>query len=79
MAELRPKTYSYLTDDNDENKRPKGMKNFVTKGKLKFEDYENCLGENQLENEINCFEKNEHDVGSLKENQRIHKKNNDIF
>ena len=28
---LRPKGYSYLTDNNDENEKPKGTKNSVTK------------------------------------------------
>ena len=32
---LRPKTYSYLTD---ENKKAKGTKNYVLKKKLKFKD-----------------------------------------
>ena len=35
---LRPKTYSNLIDDNDENKSVKGSKECIIKGKLKFED-----------------------------------------
>ena len=46
---LRPKTYSYLTDDNDENKRAKGTKNCALKRNLKFEDYKYCLEATQLE------------------------------
>ena len=46
FSTLRPKTYSYLTD-MDENKKAKGTKNIVIKQKL--EDYENCLEANQLE------------------------------
>ena len=31
---LRPKTYSYLTDDNIENKKANSTKNCVTKQKI---------------------------------------------
>ena len=54
---LRPKTYSYLIDDNDRNKKTKGTKKCVIKQKIKFEDYENCLEANQLKNETNHSEK----------------------
>ena len=33
-------------------------KKFVTKRKLKFEDYKHCLGATQLENKITQLEKN---------------------
>ena len=36
---LRPKTYSYLNDDGDVEKKAKGTKKCVTKRKLKFIDY----------------------------------------
>ena len=39
---LRPKTYSYLTDDD------KGTKKCVIKSTLKFNDYENCLFKNEI-------------------------------
>ena len=57
LAAFRPRTYSYLKYDNDENKKVKGTKKCVIKHK--FEDYENCLVVTQLENEINYLEKNE--------------------
>ena len=58
FAAMRPKRYSYLTDDNDENeKKTKGTKNSVTKRKLKFEYYKNCLEANQLENKIRQLKK----------------------
>ena len=37
---LRPKTNCFLTDDNDQNKKAKGMKKCVIKQKIKFGDYE---------------------------------------
>ena len=40
---LRPKTYSYLTDDCKEDKKSKGTKKCVIKRMIKFNDYKNCL------------------------------------
>ena len=40
---LRPKTYSYLTDDCKEDKKAKGTKKCVKKRMIKFNDYKNCL------------------------------------
>ena len=50
---LKAKTYSYLIDDNNEDKKAKGTKKCVIKRKLKFENYKNCLEATQLENKIN--------------------------
>ena len=51
LAALRAKTYSYLTDITME------IQEYVTKGKLKFQDYKNCLKATQLENKINQLKK----------------------
>ena len=40
---LRPKTYSYLTDDGKEDKKAKGTKKCVIKRMIKFDDYKKCL------------------------------------
>ena len=40
---LRPKTYSYFTDDGIEDKKAKGTKICVIKRMIKFNDYKNCL------------------------------------
>ena len=40
---LKPKTYSYLTDDFEEDKKAKGTKKCVIKTELKFNDLKNCL------------------------------------
>ena len=40
---LKARSYSYLKDKNDEDKKVKGTKKCVIKRKLKFEDYKNCL------------------------------------
>ena len=44
---LREKTYSYLKDKNDENKKTKGTNKCVIK-KRKFKDYKNCLEAAQI-------------------------------
>ena len=36
---LRAKTYSYLIDDDSEDKQAKGRKKCVIKTKIKFENY----------------------------------------
>ena len=45
---LRPKTYSYLTDDGKEDKKAKGTKKCVIKRMIKFNDYKNCLFKDEV-------------------------------
>ena len=40
---LRPKTYSYSTDNGKEDKKAKGTKKGVIKRMIKFNDYKICL------------------------------------
>ena len=40
---LRPKTYSYLTDDCKEDKKPKGIKKCVIKRMIKYNDYKKVV------------------------------------
>ena len=61
---LRPKTYSYLTDDCKEDKKAKGTKKCVIKQRLKFNDYKNCL----LNNEV-----------VLKSQQRFKSERHDVY
>ena len=44
---LRPKTYSYTTDEFIELKKAEGTKKCVIKKMLKFEDYKKCLFDNE--------------------------------
>ena len=60
FVELRAKTYSHL--------KAKDTKKCVIKRKLKFENYENCLGATKLENKVNYLEKNKINLDSLKKN-----------
>ena len=65
---IRAKTYSYLKDNNDDDKKAKDTKSCVAKRKVKFNDYKKCLKVSQIENMItNCLEKKEFDADSLKE------------
>ena len=61
---LRPKNYSYLMDDGWSDKKAKGTKKCVIKRRLKFNDYKNCL----LNNEI-----------VLKSQQRFKSERHDIY
>ena len=59
---LRVKTYSYLIEDGNEDKKEKATKRCVIKRKIKFKNYKNCLESTQLDNKINYLEKNEMNV-----------------
>ena len=61
---LRPKTYSYLTDDFKEGKKAKGTKKCVIKRMIKFDDCRNCL----LNSEV-----------TLKSQQRFISKGHDVY
>ena len=61
---LRPKTYSFLTDDGKEDKKAKETKKCVIKKMIKFNDYKKCL----LNDEI-----------ILKSQQRFKSKNHDVY
>ena len=48
FAALRPKTYSYLTDDFKEDKKAKETKDCFIKRRLKLNDYKDCLLNNEI-------------------------------
>ena len=64
FATLRPKTYSFLTDDGKEDKKAKGIKECVIKKKIKFNDYKKCLFSDEL---------------ILKSQQRFISKKHDVY
>ena len=77
---LRAKTYSYLKNNNNEDKKVKGIKKkCLIKRKLKFQDYKNCLEAARIENKIYQLEKNKSDVDSLKLYQKEFIKNNKLI
>ena len=60
---LRPKTYSYLTDNDKEDRKAKGTKMCIIKKMIKVNDYKKCL----LNDEVilisqQRFISNNHDV-----------------
>ena len=60
---LRPKTYSYLTDDSKEDKKPKGTIKCVIKKMTKFDDYKKCLlNDKVILKSQQRFISNKHDV-----------------
>ena len=61
---LRPKTYSFLTDDGKEDKKAKGTKKCVIKKMINFNDYKKCL----LDDEV-----------IFKSQQRFVSKNHDVY
>ena len=48
FATLRSKTYSYLMDDGNSDKKAKGTKKCVIKRRLKLDDYKNCLIKDEI-------------------------------
>ena len=68
---LRPKPYSYLTDDGKKDKKAKGRKKCIIKKMIKFNDYKKCL----LNDEVifksqQRFISNKHDVYTENINKR---------
>ena len=61
---LRPKTYSYMTDEFIEMKNAKVTKKCVIKKVLKFEDYKKCLFDNEP---------------TLKSQQRFKSENHEVY
>ena len=60
---LRAKLYAYLTENDDEVKKGKGIKKEVIKKKIKFNNYKECLltGEKQYR-KMNVIRSHLHDV-----------------
>ena len=54
---LGAKRYSYLKDNNDDDKTTKDTKRCVIKRKFNFQDYRNCLEAAQIENKLNHLKK----------------------
>ena len=54
---FRVKSYSYLKDDANEDKKAKFTKKRVIKIDIKFKNYTNCLEATQIEKKISYLEK----------------------
>ena len=64
---LRAKRYSYLKENNEENKKAKETKKFTIKRNLQFKNYKKCLKASQIGSKIIYLEKKKIDVNCLKE------------
>ena len=78
VVALRPKAYRYLMDDGGSDKKAKGTKKCVIKRRLKFNDYKDCL----LNNEIiiksqQRFKSERHDVCTEEINKMALSSNDD--
>ena len=63
MVGLRPKTYSCSIDDSIEDKKVKRTNKWVIKQILKFNDYRNCLVNNEnILRSLQRFESKVHNV-----------------
>ena len=67
FVRLRGKAY-LIDEEREDIKKTKGTKKFVINRKFKFENYQNCLEANQIENKIYRLEKNKIDIDCIKEN-----------
>ena len=57
------KTYAYLTDDCEEDKKVKGTKECVIQRELKFNDYKDCLlNDNVVSKSQQRYKSERHDV-----------------
>ena len=72
---LTAKNYSYLIDEDSEDKKAKRTKKCVIRRELQFENYKSCLKAPQLENKINHLEKNKTERENIKENHKEFIKN----
>ena len=78
FTSMRPKIYSYLTNDNDENTIA-SHKKCVIKQQIKFEDYRGCSQAAHSENEIKNLQRYKPDLNSLKENHKNFIRNNRLI
>ena len=63
FVSLRPKTYAYLIDDGRSDKKAKGTKKCVIKRRLKFNNYKDCLLNNEIVLKLQRrFKTKRHDV-----------------
>ena len=69
---LRPKTFSYLIDDGNSDKKAKGTKKCVIKQRLKFNGYRNCLLNNEIVLKSQQRFKSQAHNASLKKLKRLH-------
>ena len=77
---LRPKKYSFLTDEGKEDKKAKGTTKCVIKKMIKFNDYKKCLLSDEIIlNSQQRFTSKKHDVYTENINKIALSNNDDII
>ena len=75
---LRAKTYAYLKDHDEEEKRAKRIKKCVRKRRIKFHDYKDCSLKNKtILRSQQIFKSEGHDVFTQKVKKKALTNNND--
>ena len=75
---LRPRNYAYLMDDDSEVKKAKGTKKCVIKRVLKFNDYKDCLLNNEISLKLQQrFKRERHNVYTEEINKTALSSNDD--
>ena len=63
---LRPKLYSYKIEEQGEKRKAKGVKKYVIKKSLSFDDYKKCLfTEEEVMKEMNNLRSKKHEIFSI--------------
>ena len=67
---LRPNLYSYKIEEQGEKRKAKGVKKYVIKKSLSFDDYKKCLfTEEEVMREMNNIRSKNHEIFSMKVNK----------
>ena len=67
---LRPKWYAYRKLDNKEGKKCKGIKKYVVKKTISFDDYKNCLLDSKsIYRPQIMFRNNKHEIHTVEVNK----------
>ena len=67
---LRPKLYTYKIEDPGETRKAKGVKKYVIKKSLSFDDYKKCLfSEETVMRDMNMIRSQNHEIFSMKVNK----------
>ena len=78
VVAIRPKTYTYLTDDGIEHKKAKGTKKCIIKREIMFENYTDCLLNNKnVYRSQQRFKSYNHDVYTEEVNETALSANDD--
>ena len=67
---LRPKLYTYKIEEQGEKRKAKGVKKYVIKKSLTFDDYKKCLfAEEEVMKEMNILRTQNHETFSMTVNK----------